>query len=1007
MVTLQEARVELDKAKQELGMQQDLAQAKQLEIQSVQLPQVPQRQLQTRGIMDMIKRRIMGQNLEQQKTQALAPLTAYQQQFQQRKQEVSQYGQELSVLEQQQAALEAQQSEYEYGRKLGLRGAPPIGLSAMAKEGYRNAAADIQAYEARKGALQETMTTQELGPIYQTPPSTYAPVPTQLPREYASGTAMNYNVPEAPQFTYDKTTGQFTEVPKVNVPGIFEKGYTFATKTVPTFIAGIPSPSPYSFIDKAKAGDIRGALGYPGALVNYPSYDSTIGQEAEKFSVGLSRGRELISQVTTKIINLLPGEQRYTKTIPERNVPIYKTETGIYNPTTGEYESPSYYTLPEETRLTPLGYIPAVAGIVPEVAGYIAAPEFMFGTDIAVAGQKIKDVEKVVDIEMQKQFQNLDPATVPEGYRNPTWEEFNTEENRAQLRSNLISGYQLQAGISEVFLGGTAAVKLGRDLFKPIVQTREYNPYSKVREVSWGDKGRYKILTVQRLPEVRVTNKFREFFGMNPKIGWTPIGRASPLKGLEYPSKVYQTQPILGRTVSKTKPYLTETKFIGKGPTEKSYSIIIPKGSATDIDLKLISQLPKAEKRVALKALAEGRLFPTTKFSASTLDVVNIKRLGTGKSKTSYFAFNRMDVDPFRVSSKGELYKTITTFKDTTTPFYRAAGRVPRLRGELLVLSEPPVPTGITFTKDVIKTESGAGFWKSFISKTKTPLESTFAIPSIPTATKQITMQIAKQIPLVTIPKAIPIVKSAVPLAITKGLQKTALTSLVTGVKATTALRPLIKVKTESLSASLIAVKPIERTKIITDVITDTITKPKPFGITKTISAQIEVPKQIMASITIPIVKTITIPKSTITPRTTLVVTPRTPRPPTLKVPRLKIPIIKPEETIPKSIKRKRIGLGLFIPEVRRKGTFQAVSKPTSLWGAVEIGKRKVKETLGASLRVKEARTGRIVPLEPFGMFAPSKRETGVLVQVRGARLGTRSERKEIQAARRSAKWWK
>jgi len=63
MVTIAEARKDLDTAKQELGIQQSLAKAKELEVQSVQLSQVPRRQLQTRGMMDMIKRKIIGQNL--------------------------------------------------------------------------------------------------------------------------------------------------------------------------------------------------------------------------------------------------------------------------------------------------------------------------------------------------------------------------------------------------------------------------------------------------------------------------------------------------------------------------------------------------------------------------------------------------------------------------------------------------------------------------------------------------------------------------------------------------------------------------------------------------------------------------------------------------------------------------------------------------------------------------------------------------------------------------------
>ena len=845
--------------------------------------------------------------------------------------------------------------------------------------------------------LPETMTVTDLPAVTYGPSSLSSLQTYQIPEEYkqgpqqyAKGTAMNYNVPEAPQYSYDKTTGQFTEIQKVATPNIFQKGFGTLAKGYDWAVTQytnfpIPKIPIYQQIDKAKAGDLLGAL-YP-----VPEF-STVGQESQKFREGLSRGRELFSQAVTAGLNLLPGEQKYSETYPERNVPIYKDETGIYNPTTGVYESPSYYTLPSETKLTALGYIPAVAGIAPEIAGYVAASGLMLGTDIAVAGQNIKDVEKVVDKEMQKQFQNLDIVNIPEGYRNPTWEEFNTEENRAALRNDLIKQYKTQSYVAGAFLAAGGAVKAYQKLTEPIISYKRFNPYSKVREIGWGDKGQYKILTVQRLPEVRVTNRFREFFGMKPKVDWTPVGRASP-KWVDYPSRVYQTQPALGRAVNKNKPYFAETKYLGKGPTERAYSIIVPKGASSDIK-EILRQLPKAERRVAFQALKEGRLYPSTKLSTSNLDVINIKKIGTGRAKTSFFTFNRMDVDPFRMSAKGELYKTITTFKDTSKPFYRASGRVPRLRGEMIVLNEAPVnmgPTGITFT------EIGKGGKEFFNPSVKTPLSSTFSL------TKQVTKQSLKYVP---VPKAIfipPKVSTAYATkSITKAATRTASVLDIT-TKSATALSPLIKVNTKSLDASLIALTPKE---IIKEV---PVQKEIPKTIVKerAIVKSVEVPKQAITPITIPIIKEIVIPKSTvkigiITITTPRVTTPTFPRP---RVP--KIPPIIPNLEFVEDTRKRRTGGSLFIPEVRRKGKFQAVSRPTSLWGAVETGKRKVRETLGASLRVKEARTGRIVPLEPFGIFAPSKREAGVLVQVRGARLMSKTERKEIQAARRSAKWWK
>ena len=144
--------------------------------------------------------------------------------------------------------------------------------------------------------------------------------------------------------------------------------------------------------------------------------------------------------------------------------------------------------------------------------------------------------------------------------------------------------------------------------------------------------------------------------------------------------------------------------------------------------------------------------------------------------------------------------------------------------------------------------------------------------------------------------------------------------------------------------------------------------------------------------------------RQVVRPATTTRITTRRPRPP-LKPPRKTegggFPIPKPSDGVLRRVGRKSPPLGLFIPEVRRYGKFQAIGKPTTFFKAKRKGKKKVRETLGASLRIRRAKTGEIIPLAAGGVFRPAKREAGVLVQRRGARLSDPFEVKEIKQARR------
>jgi hypothetical protein len=154
-----------------------------------------------------------------------------------------------------------------------------------------------------------------------------------------------------------------------------------------------------------------------------------------------------------------------------------------------------------------------------------------------------------------------------------------------------------------------------------------------------------------------------------------------------------------------------------------------------------------------------------------------------------------------------------------------------------------------------------------------------------------------------------------------------------------------------------------------------------------------------------------------IIPRITLKVTPQrvtpTPRPPAQPPTRLKPPK-KPPFTFrfpgdkpPKPRVPKKVGerVGLYIPFVKRFGKFIPVSKPVGIREAQKRGVSQLRRTLGATLQVREAKTGKAVP------FAKETREFRLgqagrsrfsLVQRSPFRIKTRQEIAEIISSRRA-----
>jgi len=1056
MVTLQEARQEVNRAKEQLEIQRSLIKAKELEIQSTQLPSVPQRQLQTRGIMGLIKRKLQQQQLTGQKAQAIGSLEPYRQEVGEREKTISSYESALSSKEAEAAKIANKIREYEYGQKLGAKNSNVFlgNLSPIARAGYQQAKAVYDYYKGRADSLAkagltpgqfdkltneqlnalpkttltiledeglarlpETTTITEVGPKYRQAPYDYRETGYYIPEEpkapsYAPqfGTIIDYNIPTPPKFT---------DIPEIKPKGFLQKAADVLFDKIPDKFAGLPTQELplYDASTKFAAGDLAGGL-KSSVSSSFDWFNpltrpkSTVGEEAKKVIGGLAYSGKLSQEGWEDILQrTLPGEQTFSKVLPERKVPIYLSETGIYNPETKQYDAPTTFTLPSKEVRTNLGVVTSAIGLIPTVASYVAAPEAFLIGDVAVAGQGIRDVEKEVDKQIREEFmKQWKPA--PVGFRNPTFEEFNNDENRKIIRDALVKKYRTQAAVAEAFLVGDIAFKAYRKATEPIVKIKKYNPYNIKREAVFlgkDTKGTYKVLTVQRLPEYQVTNRFREFFGMNPKVDWTPFGRATPTSSIpgwanaRYPSRVYETTPLLKAPVKANKPYLAQTAFLGKGPTKPSLFIVIPEGSKKATLSTILKELPAAEKRAALKALKEGSLFGY-QGAPSEIALSNLRTIkwvsAPGKSTSSFFVTSR--ASPYLKTDKMVAYQTWETFKDTSKPFYRASGRIPMIRGETFVFgnvkSAPIVPDfTVKISKDIFnigKTSSGKG---------------AVALVEPGTFTATSVNAITKAPPF--IPK--PVATSVIEKSVTSAAKAT---SKVLGVTARTATAtyPLIKVNqgTNTLDRAL--------TKVITKTGTDVIQIPKveeipketPLAIPKAVtrSSPLTIPKIATDTLTIPKVTPITIPKEV--PIVNVSPTPR-PRPlptPYPRPPGLPKPIPPPkitEEPIPTKIQRGRRPSQLFIPEVRRRGKFYEVGRPTAFFKALSTGSKKVKETLGASLRIKKAKTGEVVPLTPFGVFRKSKSEFGVLVQRRGTRLSSRKERKEIQKARRFATWWK
>ena len=1137
MVTIAEARKDLDTAKQELGIQQSLAKAKELEVQSVQLSQVPRRQLQTRGMMDMIKRKIMGQKLEQQKAESLGTLSSYQQQLKERGQSLSQYETELSAVEQQQAVAVKQKRDYEYGRKLGLRGVGVRGfnLSRAAQQGYQDAIEKVQYTQKtikNVEALQregitlpqfQAMTSEQLntlsaqtisnlesaGLLTTTVPD--VPVPTttysgQGYMEQGSGIrdtsirtpGVGPVISQAPTSYLAGIWDKIKEIP-VPLPSKSAKyGYTFPTlEQVPGKIDDIPTlkdipiamPSvniglyeqgKFQVPNKFKVDADLTTLGAVGSTVlkkgvvpafekvvvptiikagdiKVPFTDTKIKDipMAVPIKEGIAvAGREILSGTVLAPGRFVNGEwKKYSReelftVIKDKPVGKITTLTGglkageeavswIGRAAEAGWTGASFEGTPAGRPIPGGEFFGPIAKIAPETVLWLGAP-VVAGTISMGAGieelrpeWQNKEVDKLKIEGYNQYLKNIETGAIQfkEDERALTKKEFLTDTDiEKEYRSSLTSSAKLKLGIGGLVVAGSIIAGWYKYAKQPIKfkmggRTKITQPF----EWKHGSKKGYK--------QVIQTESGKEIIYPRWKVGLKKVIpdtwglRLKPTSIKDIGGQKMIIKSTVGK-VSSGKPFFLKVTKISKPPKELlAGDKLIPyiKTAKTTATAKIIKVIPKkvpkdllsltVKKEVFSKGFKGTGIFKDPKGFAKTslaesmgqrrkitetILVSQEKLIITQAGKTIKFKikspFQTPKVDYLqtiekkliKIVPKKQLY-TYETAGRRINPFtikYKTGARVIKDRGlvEEFLIPKQPI---------VIKLEGG-GIMNIF----KTGKKGQVAL-------NLFNAPVSK----VLIPKVIPKTPSLINLQqtktlvfpITKVTPKTVTTLPIINVKEPYSLFSLGGLAQDSQSKLLVKSMPklIDKTDTVTDVTEKEI--PKYITTPRSASKSVEVEKVSEKVITIPILKPIVIPKSVVTTKTiTRTPTPTTPKPRVTKIP----PII-PNLGFVEDTRKRRTTTGLFIPEVRRKGTFQQVGKPTSFFGAVEIGKRKVKETLGASLRVKEAKTGKIVPLKPFGIFAPSKRELGVLIQVKGSRLRLKSERREIQAARRNAKWWK
>lgn len=409
---------------------------------------------------------------------------------------------------------------------------------------------------------------------------------------------------------------------------------------------------------------------------------------------------------------------------------------------------------------------------------------------------------------------------------------------------------------------------------------------------------------------------------------------------------------------------------------------------------------------------------------------VNLFKKPVGKQIETYQTFGT--VKKLAESEEGlKLYESGISFKRTTKPGYRASGEIPISKG--LVLELPPVyvnvPSGGKELGEAVRVMKPANIIKTSLSRTFQETKQ-IQIPKITVPIpKKYPTKIIK-IPTTTLEEAKPFMVGGtglknIPYAGTMMYERTegaitpkTLFGLTSQVKTKEGFISIPKARedvfnlttTTPLSKVKLATTTIPLSKLKEELATRERTREKLGGsviVVPKVREELKIiPQEKLGLKTIQIQKQVQRPKLKIPtiPR------PRVPTTPTIKPPKI-TPFVKLKSK-PEGINFKPFLKGkkeLFIPEVKRYGKFKEISKPIPFKEALGLGIRRLRTTLGASLRVKEAKTGKFIAIgRKSREFRPGKKgmDKFILVQRAKRRLSSPYEVSEIISARRGGIKW-
>lgn len=732
----------------------------------------------------------------------------------------------------------------------------------------------------------------------------------------------------------------------------------------------------------------------------------TIGESAVGVTKGIKKVGEISSAGWKDIFTKagIPTEEEVT--IPEYNIPLYQRAT-IEGIGTNVLSVPSIFVIEKkETRKTGAGMFLGAIESAPEIVSWTIAPEVMAGIQTLSSAEQLKKLDVNTKELLEQQYKEYEKTKPEEGYRLLTKKEFFNEyekETKEQLKQQAI----ISGGLAMATLGISTGVRAYKAVTKPIISYRTPKPVEFVREVSGvsprGKISTYNIFQYQAPTEMKVTTPIREAFKMKPKFDWTPITKP----------KVIITRPAFGSLVIGEEPYIAETGKLAKvpyglktpseieqffktakfTPSRKFFEIT---GKAELIQPEEILKLPIPERytwmgKEKILILKEGEVLSQSALSSKQY----FGKIGK-TFETSYIASKTEPIIETGGEEGIKLFKTSMRFKPTTTPFYRASGKIRELKGTLL---EVPLKEELTlFTFDLTGKEIVSPLSKGNIPSTTKNILKT--IPSPIT-------KILPALPKVSVTKIVPSVITAPKTGTIFPLIETQYPTYVGGTKVKETTYPLYtgkeisfelefnRLKIGEIPSVKIQQKEIIKTNLKSPLKIDLgikqqlsikeITKVQQKDILKEILKQ--QPKQMQKQMQKQIQKQTT--KTKFTPK------PRVPIKPITFFGSGKGKKITAEEDM--------FGFEILI---KKKGKFVKTEEEKTLQSAFRKLKGELLGGLEASGYVQEKKTGRKIPVSGFEdvLFRVGKRSPTLLVQRKGGREGSIFGRLTTQAERREIK---